>query len=52
MERLRHVDLMRLVAPLDVPSDGTVELDGADEASMTRSALNRARNSTCGVVFQ
>jgi putative ABC transport system ATP-binding protein len=44
--------LMHILALLDAPSDGTVELDGVDAAGLSGRALNRARNKTFGFVFQ
>ncbi|HWH25361.1 MAG TPA: ABC transporter ATP-binding protein [Pseudolysinimonas sp.] len=44
--------LMHLLALLDKPSQGTVELSGHDAASLSGSVLNRTRNSTFGFVFQ
>ncbi|MEV1129209.1 ABC transporter ATP-binding protein [Agromyces sp. NPDC049794] len=44
--------LMHVLALLDRPSDGTVELAGTDTRSLSGAALNRARNQTFGFVFQ
>ena len=44
--------LMHVLALLDQPSDGTIELSGHDTRSLTGSALNRVRNKTFGFVFQ
>lgn len=44
--------LMHVLALLDQPTDGTVELSGKDTRSLTGTALNRTRNKTFGFVFQ
>jgi putative ABC transport system ATP-binding protein len=44
--------LMHVLALLDQPTDGTVELSGTDTRSLTGTALNRTRNKTFGFVFQ
>jgi len=44
--------LMHLLALLDKPSVGSVELSGRDAASLSGSLLNTTRNSTFGFVFQ
>lgn len=44
--------LMHLLALLDEPSQGSVELSGRNAASLKGSVLNRTRNSTFGFVFQ
>lgn len=44
--------LMHLMALLDVPSSGTIELEGVDTRSLRGGRLNRARNRTFGFVFQ
>jgi putative ABC transport system ATP-binding protein len=44
--------LMHLLALLDQPSGGVVELSGHDAASLSGPVLNRTRNSTFGFVFQ
>ena len=44
--------LMHLMALLDVPTSGTIELSGTDAASLHGRALNAARNKTFGFVFQ
>jgi putative ABC transport system ATP-binding protein len=44
--------LMHVLALLDQPTDGTVELAGTDTRSLSGAALNRARNKTFGFVFQ
>ena len=44
--------LMHLLALLDKPTQGTVELSGEDTANLRRAALNRTRNKTFGFVFQ
>lgn len=44
--------LMHLLALLDKPTEGVVELSGHDAAGLSRSLLNRTRNSTFGFVFQ
>lgn len=44
--------LMHLLALLDKPTEGVVELSGHDAATLSGSVLNRTRNSTFGFVFQ
>lgn len=44
--------LMHLMALLDAPSSGTIELEGIDTGTLRGSRLNRARNRTFGFVFQ
>jgi putative ABC transport system ATP-binding protein len=44
--------LMHLMALLDAPSAGTIELEGVDVGTLRGSRLNRARNRTFGFVFQ
>ncbi|MGK3952353.1 ABC transporter ATP-binding protein [Microbacterium sp. I2] len=44
--------LMHLMALLDAPSSGTIELEGVDTGTLRGSRLNRARNRTFGFVFQ
>ncbi|WP_188742152.1 ABC transporter ATP-binding protein [Agromyces bauzanensis] len=44
--------LMHVLALLDQPTDGTIELAGEDTRSLSGAALNRARNQTFGFVFQ
>lgn len=44
--------LMHLLALLDAPTEGAVELDGRDAAALPGPVLNRTRNSTFGFVFQ
>lgn len=44
--------LMHVLALLDRPTDGTVELAGTDTRALSGAALNRARNQTFGFVFQ
>jgi len=44
--------LMHLLALLDKPGSGTVELSGRDAATLNSSLLNKTRNSTFGFVFQ
>jgi putative ABC transport system ATP-binding protein len=44
--------LMHLLALLDQPSGGTIELAGKDTRALTGAALNRTRNKTFGFVFQ
>jgi putative ABC transport system ATP-binding protein len=44
--------LMHVLALLDQPTDGTIELAGKDTRSLTGTALNRTRNKTFGFVFQ
>ncbi|BDZ54731.1 ABC transporter ATP-binding protein [Agromyces marinus] len=44
--------LMHLLALLDRPSTGTVEIDGTDAASAPEKQVNRIRNERFGFVFQ
>lgn len=44
--------LMHVLALLDAPTAGTVELEGTDTSTLKGSRLNRARNNTFGFVFQ
>lgn len=44
--------LMHLLALLDKPTKGSVELSGEDTANLKGTALNRTRNKTFGFVFQ
>ena len=44
--------LMHVLALLDQPTDGTIELAGHDTRSLTGSALNGVRNKTFGFLFQ
>lgn len=44
--------LMHVLALLDAPSTGTVELEGVDTRTLKGARLNRARNRTFGFVFQ
>ena len=44
--------LMHLLALLDKPTQGTVELSGEDTTNLRGAALNRTRNKTFGFVFQ
>lgn len=44
--------LMHLLALLDKPTAGVVELSGHDAAGLSNSVLNSTRNSTFGFVFQ
>lgn len=44
--------LMHLMALLDAPSSGTIELEAVDTGTLRGSRLNRARNRTFGFVFQ
>lgn len=44
--------LMHVLALLDAPSSGTVELEGVDTSTLRGSRLNRTRNKTFGFVFQ
>ncbi|HEV7949188.1 MAG TPA: ABC transporter ATP-binding protein [Glaciihabitans sp.] len=44
--------LMHLLALLDNPSTGTVELSGRNAGALTGSVLNTTRNQTFGFVFQ
>ncbi|EAR24873.1 ABC transporter, ATP-binding protein [marine actinobacterium PHSC20C1] len=44
--------LMHVLALLDAPTSGTVELEGVDTSTLKGKNLNRARNKTFGFVFQ
>ena len=44
--------LMHLMALLDAPSSGTIDLEGVDTGTLRGNRLNRARNRTFGFVFQ
>ena len=44
--------LMHLMALLDAPTSGTIQLEGVDTGTLRGSRLNRARNRTFGFVFQ
>lgn len=44
--------LMHVLALLDQPTDGTIQLAGHDTRSLTGTALNSIRNKTFGFVFQ
>lgn len=44
--------LMHLIALLDRPTKGSVEVDGIDSTKLKGSKLNRLRNRTFGFVFQ
>lgn len=44
--------LMHLIALLDKPDSGTIEVDGADALRMKQRELNTFRNKTFGFVFQ
>lgn len=44
--------LMHLLALLDKPSQGSIELAGKDTTQLKGTALNRTRNKTFGFVFQ
>jgi putative ABC transport system ATP-binding protein len=44
--------LMHLLALLDQPTQGVIELQGADTRKLRGRALNRTRNKTFGFVFQ
>jgi putative ABC transport system ATP-binding protein len=44
--------LMHLLALLDAPTSGTIELEGVDTRTLKGGRLNRARNRTFGFVFQ
>lgn len=44
--------LMHLLALLDAPSSGVIELEGVDTGTLRGSRLNLARNRTFGFVFQ
>lgn len=44
--------LMHVLALLDAPTSGTIELEGVDTRTLQGKNLNRARNKTFGFVFQ
>jgi len=44
--------LMHVLALLDAPTSGTVELEGVDTGTLAGRRLNRTRNKTFGFVFQ
>jgi putative ABC transport system ATP-binding protein len=44
--------LMHLMALLDAPSSGSIELEGVDTRTLRGNRLNRTRNRTFGFVFQ
>ena len=44
--------LMQLLALLDKPTDGTIELSGRNAADLPKAVLNQTRNDTFGFVFQ
>ena len=44
--------LMHVLALLDAPTSGSVELEGVDTHTLKGKSLNRARNKTFGFVFQ
>jgi ABC-type lipoprotein export system ATPase subunit len=44
--------LLQLIGGLDKPTDGTVEVDGANLKKMRDGKLSRFRNQTIGFVFQ
>jgi len=44
--------LMHVLALLDQPSEGSIELEGADTRGLRGAKLNRTRNKTFGFVFQ
>jgi putative ABC transport system ATP-binding protein len=44
--------LMHVLALLDAPTSGTVELEGVDTGTLAGGRLNRTRNKTFGFVFQ
>jgi len=44
--------LMHVLALLDAPTSGTVELEGVDTRELRGRRLNRTRNKTFGFVFQ
>jgi len=44
--------LMHMLALLDSPTEGSIEVDGIDVRSLKDRELNRLRNSTFGFVFQ
>ncbi|MFD1714552.1 ABC transporter ATP-binding protein [Amnibacterium flavum] len=44
--------LMHVLALLDQPTSGSIELEGVDTTTLRGRALNRTRNKTFGFVFQ
>ena len=44
--------LMHVLALLDQPSEGSIQLEGTDTRSLRGKKLNRTRNKTFGFVFQ
>jgi putative ABC transport system ATP-binding protein len=44
--------LLHLIGALDVPTSGTVRIDGRDVAALSDAGLSRLRASTIGFVFQ
>ncbi|QIM19550.1 ABC transporter ATP-binding protein [Leucobacter coleopterorum] len=44
--------LMHVLALLDAPDSGTIELEGVDTHTLKGAKLNRTRNKTFGFVFQ
>lgn len=44
--------LMHLLALLDRPTEGSVEIDGVDSTQLKNRALNQLRNESFGFVFQ
>jgi len=44
--------LMHVLALLDAPTTGTIELEGVETSTLQGTNLNRARNKTFGFVFQ
>ncbi|NYD67925.1 ABC transporter ATP-binding protein [Agromyces atrinae] len=44
--------LMHVLALLDAPTSGSIELEGVDTTTLTGARLNRTRNKTFGFVFQ
>lgn len=44
--------LMHLLALLDKPTSGTINIDGIDSTKLSASELNKLRNHTFGFVFQ
>ena len=44
--------LIQLIGGLDIPTSGTIQVDGAELSSLSESALARYRLTNVGVVFQ
>jgi putative ABC transport system ATP-binding protein len=44
--------LLNLIGGLDRPSEGTIEIDGENLASLTNDALTRVRRDKIGFIFQ